>query len=126
MVNVTYSDLYQLDKQHRIIFNFETIPANEGNPNCQVIFQNRFFSRYYMYFVRDFSLNQPSFRISFVEIKSSDFRGVGIFITIILILTVLTVIIMGCIICYRRYMKYKARNYNESKSNNGVYKSVSD
>ena len=95
VVSLSYVDLYRLDNQGQIIFNFEEISIEQSVSGCQFVFQKRFFIRYYMFFERDFDSAKSSLKISFNKISSSDFGGLNNFIIFFLIFIIILAILLA-------------------------------
>ena len=124
LISLKYSDLYQVDAQNKLSFNFEEISIEQSDSGCQFILQNGFLKQYYVYFERDFTPEKQSLKISFSEIKGSDFGKISLLITVLLVLIVMAAIILGGYIAYRYYsnsIKWKPQG---TRNQNGIYEPI--
>lgn len=106
------------------MLNFEETSIQQNEDGCQMVFQQRFFMRYYVYFIRDFTPNKEMLYVSFAKIRTSDFEGIGIFISILLVLILLAAITFAGYIFYKCYVNSKSYQYNPADEEN--YQSIND
>jgi hypothetical protein len=122
---ITYSDLYRLNQQGEIVLNFSEGTIEQSDAGCQIVFQQRFLMRYYLFFLRDFSGEADKMYISFTKIRTSDFEGIGIFISILLVLVLLAAITFAGFIFYKCYVNSKSNQYSSEEDDNN-YHSIND
>lgn len=124
-IPIKYSDLYRLDNQGQIIFNFSETSLEQSDAGCQMVFQKRFLMRYYVFLVRDYSPTNNKLFVSFTRIRSSDFEGIGLFISILLVLVLLAAIAFAGYIIFRCYANSKSMKYSSGDDDNN-YQSIND
>ena len=102
---VTYSDLYRLDNQGRIVFNFRDTNIHQSDQGCRVVFQQRFFMRFYLHMIYkpavEAKSNEGEFWVGFMPINSSDFGGISVPVSVLLVLILLGCLVLAGYIVYR-------------------------
>lgn len=124
-IPIKYSDLYRLDNQGQIVLNFSEISLAQSVAGCQLVFQQRFLMRYYLFLVRDYVASNDKLYVSFTRIRSSDFEGIGLFVSILLVLVLLAAIAFAGYIVYKCYVNSKQMKHSSGDDDNN-YQSIND
>ena len=102
---ITYSDLYRLDNQGRIVFNFRDTNIHQSDQGCRVVFQQRFFMRFYLHMIykpaAEGTSDEGEFWVGFMPISSSDFGGISMAVSVLLVLILLGCLVLAGYIVYR-------------------------
>jgi hypothetical protein len=113
-----------LNTQGEIVLNFAETSIAQNEEGCQMVFQQRFLMRYYVFFVKEFKPEAEKLYVSFMKIRTSDFEGIGIFISILLVLILLAAITFAGYIFYKCYVNSKDAKYSADDDDN--YQSIND
>lgn len=92
--------------------NFEEIPIEKSDSGCQLVLQNEFFKEYFVYITKDMSVDSSGLWLSFKEIKGSDFKAVGTFIFVLVVLIILAIVLIAGFFIYSKYRNKKEADTN--------------
>lgn len=125
---VTYSDLYRLDNQGRIVFNFKDTEIVQSDAGCRIVFQSRFLMRYYLHMIyqpesklESGSESSRLFYIGFKPISSSDFGSVNFAVQCLIVLILLACGVLAIYIAYKGWkLRQEERRVEQLEEYSGI------
>lgn len=127
MINlpIKYEQLYFTKFDGSIGFNFKALSVDDTSQNCSFVLQTQFLQQNYLTILRDYNQGKEKFFIFFEKIETTDFKGVGVFISTLVVLIIVALLVLLGYVIYRCMSNIKERR--ESIADIGdSYRSISE
>lgn len=108
--------MYNVDKDGNLSFNFGAYSIPQSETGCRFILQNNYLKKNFMYILRDFNKENDYFYLSFKAVRNGEFKKVGVFLTLVLILLIILAVLFTIFVfwnCYQRLKNSSSRNVDE-------------
>ena len=116
VISFKYEDLYNVDKDGNLTFNFGAYSIPQSETGCKFILQNNYLRKNFMYILRDFNSENNFFYLSFKAVRDGEFKKIGVFLTFILVLLIILAVLLTLFIfwnCYKRLKNSSSENVDE-------------
>jgi hypothetical protein len=100
-IKYKYEDLYNVDKEGNLSFNFQEYSLDQSDSGCGFIVQKNYFKKNFLHILRDFSDDNNYFYVSFKKIRDGEFDKVSGFLKFLLVLFIILAIALLAFIIYR-------------------------
>ena len=120
LIKIYKRDLYNANQQNEISFRFNNIAPEENH--CDITLQIGFLQEHYLYLLRTYGDNEHLF-FGLKRIDPKDFKGIGLWFTISIVLFLLVCLLMVGLIIFQFT---KTLNVPIEKIDDPLYESLND